>query len=525
MAKGIWINDRDFISFSDSKKTSLFQEIATRSGSIDFYSLGMYLPDPDPVLKKMGKDQKVYRELTTDARVGANIASRKAGVLSMEWGIDRGKAKSREAKVIEGVFKRLKVNRILSEILDAAHFGYQPIEVLWENVGGLILPKNVVAKPREWFRFSAENELLLCTKAAPNGIPVPGKKFLCPVYNGSYENPYGERTLSRVFWPVTFKKGGLKFWVNFVERFGTPWIVGKLPRGTDKPKINDLADMLESMVTDAVAVIPDDSSVEIIEAAGKGASSDLHRALVEWCNSEVSTAILGHAGASESTPGKLGGDNTAGDVKQELVDADANVAIETMDTLIGWIHELNFGGSEPPTFSMWQEEDVDLDLATRDQTLTETGVRFSKKYFTKTYGFEDEDIEEISVPSSGSGGLTPSAPQPPASFSEGHRCAHCSGIHFADAGKTSAAPQSFGLPAPSPADDYTDRAGAESVALMDGMIEPVRRLVMEAKSLEEIRDGLIDLYEDIRPAELGELIARAITTAELAGRFEVKIAR
>jgi phage gp29-like protein len=514
MAKGIWINERDFVSFGE-KGDSLFREIATRNGAIDFYSLGMYLPDPDPVLRKMGKDQKVYRELTTDARVGSNIASRKAGVLSMEWGIDRGKAKSGAAKAISGLFAGLKVNRILSQILDAAYFGYQPLEVLWENAGGLILPRDVVAKPREWFAFGPDNELLLRTKASPNGSPVPEKKFLCPVFNGSYENPYGERVLSRCFWPVTFKKGGLKFWVNFVERFGTPWIIGKLPRGTDKAKTDDLADLLEAMVQDAVAVIPDDSSVEIIEAAGKGASSDLHRALVEWCNSEVSTAILGHAGASESTPGKLGGENTAGDVKQEIVDADANMAIETVNTLIGWIHELNFGAaSESPAFSMWQEEDVDLDLATRDKTLTESGVRFSRKYFTKAYGFEEEDIAEVSAPPSG---IPPAPPQLPAEFSAHRRhCPHCSGAQFADAEKTGAPP----FPDQVAIDDLVESIPPEELqAQMEGILKPVLDLIGKGNSPEDILSALSEAYPNMRDDALEQMLTRAIFVSEAWGRL------
>ena len=515
MAKGIWINERDFVSFS-AKGNLLSQEIATRNGAIDFYSLGMYLPDPDQVLRKMGKDQKVYRELTTDARVGSNIASRKAGVLSMEWGIDRGKAKSREAKTVENLFKRLKINRILSGILDAAFFGYQPLEVLWENIDGLILPRDVVAKPREWFAFGNDNELLLRTKEHPNGSPVPEKKFLCPVYNGSYENPYGERTLSRCFWPVTFKKGGLKFWVNFVERFGTPWIIGKLPRGTDKAKTDDLADLLESMITDAVAVIPDDSSVEIVEAAGKSASSDLHKALVEWCNSETSTAILGHAGASESTPGKLGGENTAGDVKQELVDADANMAIEAMNTLVGWIHEINFGGSESPAFSMWQEEDVDTDLATRDKTLTESGVRFSKIYFTKAYGFEEEDIESVTYVEDTLDVLPASGPQPPAEFSAHRRCPHCSGAHFAEAAEKRA--QLF--PDQAAVDDLVESIPPKELqAQMEGVLKPVLDLIAKGNNPEEILNLLSEAYPNMQDDALEEMLTRAIFVSESWGRL------
>lgn len=33
------------------------------------------------------------------------------------------------------------------------------------------------------------------------------------------------------FWPVAFKKGGMKFWLRFAEKFGSPWVIGKHPRG------------------------------------------------------------------------------------------------------------------------------------------------------------------------------------------------------------------------------------------------------------------------------------------------------
>ena len=42
---------------------------------------------------------------------------------------------------------------------------------------------------------------------------------------------------------------------------------------------------------------------------------------------------------------------------------------------------------------MYAPEDVDLTLAQRDKILSETGVKFTKDYFIKAYGLEDEDFE------------------------------------------------------------------------------------------------------------------------------------
>ena len=98
--KGMWVSPTEFVQFGESSK-SLSDQIATRGRSIDFHALGMYLPNPDPVLKARGKDIKVYQELRADAHVGGCIRRRKAAVKALEWGLDREKAKSRVAKNIE----------------------------------------------------------------------------------------------------------------------------------------------------------------------------------------------------------------------------------------------------------------------------------------------------------------------------------------------------------------------------------------------------------------------------------------
>ena len=42
---------------------------------------------------------------------------------------------------------------------------------------------------------------------------------------------------------------------------------------------------------------------------------------------------------------------------------------------------------------MFEVEDIDLGLAQRDKILSETGVKFTKDYFIKNYGLEEEDFD------------------------------------------------------------------------------------------------------------------------------------
>lgn len=375
-------------------KKHLCEEIATRKRSLNYYSLAMsYLPDPDIVLKKQGKDMKVYKELLCDSHVFACVQSRKAGVLSLEWEINRGLDKDETAEKVIDTIKKLDIYKLINDILDATLFGFQPIEIIWGRVDNLILPIELKAKPSEWFCFDDENQLKFRTKEHYFGEELPLKKFLCPRSNPSYENPYGERTLSRVFWPVTFKKGGLKFWVIFTEKYGIPHLIGKHPRGASEEETDRLAGLLEQMVQDAVAVIPDDSSVEIQEA-NKSSSAEIFEKLMDKMNAEISKAVLGQTLTTEvGTTGSYAASNTHFAVRQDIINSDKKIVEKTINQLIQWIYEINFSNKDIPVFEMFEVEDIDLGLAQRDKILSETGVKFTKEYFIKNYGLEEDDFD------------------------------------------------------------------------------------------------------------------------------------
>ncbi len=375
-------------------KKHLSEEIATRKRSLNYYSLAMsYLPDPDIVLKKQGKDMKVYKELLCDSHVFACVQSRKAGVLSLEWEINRGLDKDETAEKVIETIKKLDIYKLINDILEATLFGFQPIEIIWGRVDNLVLPIELKAKPSEWFCFDDENQLKFRTKEHYFGEELPPKKFLCPQSNPSYENPYGERTLSRVFWPVTFKKGGLKFWVIFTEKYGIPHLIGKHPRGASEEETDRLAGLLEQMVQDAIAVIPDDSSVEIQEA-NKSSSAEIFEKLMDKMNAEISKAILGQTLTTEvGSTGSYAASNTHFAVRQDIIDADKKMVEKTINKLIQWIYEINFSNKDVPVFEMFEVEDIDLGLAQRDKILSETGVKFTKDYFIKNYGLEEDDFD------------------------------------------------------------------------------------------------------------------------------------
>jgi phage gp29-like protein len=322
-------------------------------------------------------------------------------------------------------------------------------------------------------------------------------------HHATYQNPYGERVLGRCFWPVVFKKGGFKFWAVFTEKYGMPWLVGKVPRATNETERAALLTRLVSMVQDAVAVINDDESVEINEAGDKRGSADIYEKLISASNREISKAILGQTlsteldkgGSYAATEGHL-------EVREDIVEMDRSMVKTGFNLFFKWITDLNFAaGAIAPEFGFYEEEDIQKDLAERDKTLTDQGVRFTQEYYQRAYNLEEGDFTL---------GEPRVAGIPGQSFDPAQDRRF---VQFVKQG-----PGASNL---SPADtlDGLGRKLAAS-ARIDGLMAPIEDLLSQVSTLDEFRDRLIETYDHMDADKLGELMAKAFALAELSGRFD-----
>lgn len=506
-ARGLYITPTEFVSFAEPQNrpsSSLSDHIATRDRSPDFRALGMLLPNPDPVLKKQGKDISVYAELRSDAAVGGAIRRRKSGVVMMEWRVERDKATTRMAKLVESVLGSLDMRRVLREMLDAPLFGWQTMEVIWTppQTGGPVVPVDVLAKPLNWFHFDPDSQLRFKSKDQPMfGELVPARKFLVPAQDASYANPYGFADLSMVFWPTVFKRGGLKFWVTFTEKFGMPWLVGKTPRGTSAQEQNKLLDQLEAMVQDAVAVIPDDASIDTLKADGKTGSAELYERLLMFCRSEIAIALLGQNQTTEKDSTHASATAGAG-VSDDLRDADARLCEAALNQLARWIVDLNEGeGAPAPKVELYEQEEVDKAQAERDEILTKAGAKLTKAYFMRTYDLQDGDIDDA-----------PAAPpvvglQPGTSAVRPGQAVAAPMAAFAEALSRGAAPVA----------EQTDALAQAGNQAVGAMLTKIQQLAAQSRDMAELQSDILDAFGNLGSDELAKVMAAAFALAELKG--------
>lgn len=495
-------------------KKLLGTEIATRSTDPNFYGALSFLPNPDPILRKMGRSQDVYDAIIMDAHVIGELRPIRAGATTFNWKLSAGGDAPEDLAALElakQVFSR-KPSKTTnwSDVIWGMHQailrGFTVHEVVWGVIDGFTVPIKVVDRPTRRFTFSTDNELRLLTATSPvEGIVVDEYKFLLTQHMASFDNPYGVALLSCCFWPYTFKHNGFRFFVKFCEKYGIPWAIGKYPVGTGEKEQNALANSLAQMVEDAVAAIPDNGSVELIEVSSAGNTLPQER-LIDLCNREMSKALTSQTLATEiQGTGSYAAAKTHRNREQDVNLSDRQMDMDSMNTLLSWITEINFANAKPPKFEFYSESEarkewVDVINGARDFIDIPASFAYTQL--------------QIPIPVDGEAVL-------PKTINKAATVAQFSGnsnlAHSTNSGQ--------GLDSnsdPSPVTDYTAQLSKSADAIVSEWVAILRAKVDGMSDLATLRDDLLSMYGDLPTDKLAEVMSLAFATADLAGRFDVQ---
>jgi len=505
---GIWSTIRQSFGFShrqvpDTQDAPSTDEIATRR-TRQIGKLMNWLPNPDKILRDTGKHIEHLRELTYDQQVFGDLQYLYSSLREHRWEL-RAEGQDEVIERVRRWLDRLDWDRLDNEILQGRLYGYQPLEVMWtETPDGFWMPRAVKAKPAEWFAFNPENELKLRSRlGSADGLrDLPWGKFLLARNKPSFRNPYGQSVLSRCFWPATFKKGDIRFLITFVEKYGMPWAVGKHPRGDSDENIGKLLDMLENMIQDAVAAVPDDSSVELKEG-DKSGSSDVFLSVAKYFNQRIDKALLSSdLATSSSEHGTYGlGEAQLDEVSGAVVTDLCRLKENTLNQLLHRIWHFN-GFPEPvPRFRCYMEDEAGKEHAERDETLTRAGVQFTESYFKREYNLQDDEFE-VGTPQGGQSGAVPGR------ASNVEQMA----AHFAQFQQQH--PQTD-------LDELVEAAAGQdelNQEIMAELLETPMQLVREGANAQEVMTALARAYPQLDAAQLEERMRSLFFAAEMWGR-------
>jgi phage gp29-like protein len=310
-----------------------------------------------------------------DLHLTGTLQTRKLAVTGLEWEILPA-SDSTEDKNIAAAAKEMieyieHFDDALLDILDAVGKGFSVGEIMWDISEGKIWIKDIEWVHQRRFTFNSPTVLLKTPKLITDDAPVwgedlPPNKFVVHRYKArSGATPRGG-LLRPCAYMYLFKNYDIKDWLIFNELFSVPMRIGKYKPGTPPKEIDALKQAVFNLGVDAAAVVSDSTLIELIESKVTGSNTSF-KDFADFCDKAMSKAILGHTGSAEGTPGKLGDEDQAGNIRQDLLESDAKALMTTIkfQVLAPWV-AFNYGPDKGvPKFKLHFEEDDDLEKTAR----------------------------------------------------------------------------------------------------------------------------------------------------------------
>lgn len=380
-------------------------------------------PTDSVLVTKCHRDYKLYRETLRDDQCAATFNDRRLAVTSKEWVVDAASDSALDvaaADFIRGELSRIGWDSITDKMLYARWYGHSVAECMFRVDGDLVRLDGIKVRDRGRFLYDSEGGVWLMGDRGQWEL-MPERKFWhVAVGADNDDEPYGLGLAHYCYWPVFFKRNGLKFWLIFTEKFGAPTAVGKIPGGKwDDEELKDA--VLESLLqfsTEAAIVVPEETTVQLLEATrtGTGTYGDLY----DKMDAALAKLIIGQTASSQGTPGRLGNEELQAEVRGDLVKADADLICDSFNRqACAWLTEWNFPGANPPR--VWRKVEPEEDLgkaASTDKAIKELGFQPTEEYIKQRYGEHWEKAEPLNLGAGGSFAAQPGPIGAAADFAE-----------------------------------------------------------------------------------------------------------
>lgn len=492
----------------DGPVARLFEEEAMDS----LVQLLTRLPDPDEVLRKAGVPRHRLSALLFDDEISQACETRLDALLTVPAHVYRAEGEKAADKSVELLtLLEPHLETIQSAAWQARLYGYSVMEAVYDNQrpDGLLGLKFIGEKPMEWFEPKNDGTLAYFPSDGSGGgtgiIVDQEYKFFMTRCKATYRNPYGEALLSRLYWAWYFRSNGWKFWGKFLERFGTPLLVGK---STEPAKMVQALLLAHS---NAVIGIGRDDSVEAVGVPA-GNSGQTFEIFEQAAIRRIQKVVLGQTLSSGTDGGS--GNRALGQVhdavRMDKRDSDVSLTQPTVQRVIDALCKINGWGKHIIEFA--DSTGLAKDRSERDKNLYAVGVRFTPGYITSNYDLDTEDFTLTSGASQADGGATPPLSQSDAAANQQSaslRVAGRASVSFSKGKRRFTKHQQQ-------VEDLADVVQEPELQPLDPA--KVRQAVLAATSPEDLSERLFALIgDDVSQPEFQAALEQALFAADVLG--------
>lgn len=332
-----------------------------------------------------------------DTHVATVLQTRKMSVVGLERQVmpfsqDKG---DREiaAFVDEKLNNIVNFEESLLDLLDALGKGYSVCEILW----GINEQQQAIPKLLQWIHPRRVNFLMSMTPRIltednlADGVEPKPWQIIFHSYKARSGFVLRAGLLRELAFLYLLKIYALKDWSIFNEVFGMPLRVGRYDPSASPADRQALKEALINLGVDAAGIISKTTEIEFVESKYGSAQHNPYQTLLDWCNGEMSKAVLGQTLTTETTrtTGTYAAAKVHEEVRQDLLEADCKALAHTLQQqLIKPIVGFNFGWDKPLPwikFAYEQEEDLET-LSTVYKNLAAIGMPLTQEHISERFG-------------------------------------------------------------------------------------------------------------------------------------------
>ncbi|NOQ31506.1 MAG: DUF935 family protein [Helicobacteraceae bacterium] len=410
-------------------------------------------------------DSETIDKINRDSTVSAAIGSRKAATLKKEIVVTCKDEKIKSS--IENIFNY----ELVDSILDTPYQGFSVFEINWSEREYIWYPKLVERDYKEFVLDSGE----LKFNATGVNESIPPYKAVHATYKAKPNKTYGQPIYNPLFWLIEFKNGSMEFWIDLLERFGTPWVIAK----TDDNK-NELADEIYNMLGGDGAVLGIDDSLEIKTADKSGD----FKGIIEYLDNQIREVILGGNLTAQVKGGSQAAATVHNEIRIDLARADENILNNFLKTTLQYFKEVNHYEHEL-LIELKDKEDPNIELSTRDKTIFEMGYKPTKEYIQKTYNIDVEDVE-------------------------------------VEKNATAYANKLYSFSSKLPQDELEAQTSNIDTTTPLAFQIQMLKVVEESSSYKELQEKLLELYPNTNTSDLEQMIYKYVASSHILAHAEVE---
>lgn len=464
------------------------------------------------------RQMELFEEMEEkDPHLFSQLQTRKNAVIGVDFEVLPFSDDPRDKEICDFIsdciFGLESIEDVLMDLLDAIGKGFATSEIMWGVDSGRIVVNDIKYKHQKRFFWDEYDVFKVRTDDEPNGIIIPQNKFIIHKYKAKSGHPARAGVLRIVAWMYLFKNYDVKDWVAFCETFGMPLRLGKYDINASEDDKTALMQALVMLGSDAAGIIPKTAEIEFKES-NKSSSINIYESLANFCNREMSKALLGQTLTSEvGSSGSYAASQTHNSVRQDLLEADCKALAQTLlRDLIRPLVFFNFGETKRLPyikFNCEPPEDTEKAANTYSTVIKEIGLPVAEDHLYEKFG--------IPKPEEGQKLVSPSIVQ---QVQMKHKPED---IIINSLGKVNS---TISNDFQKSIDHLADHVTEKSKDIFKEMMEPLLKLVEESSSLEEVQQKLLDakevekIYKNMDSYKLDELLHKSMFIADMIGRMK-----